>query len=216
MDALDRLAGPAHDLLSRVDGMLAWAGAPDDHPLWPLLRRLRVLPGDAVAAVAALHAAPLAAAGSALRTLSNQYAQPAATPSVSRGMAAWQGPAADAFSARWTTLSAYVEQGLAGRMADTAGYAEAVADWVSRTRLAVARTLAAIMTSAEAVTLRTGAEPGQVVRAAADIAARVLGAVADGYAQADLLLETWAGRLGELDFTPASAAAVSGALDVPL
>jgi hypothetical protein len=212
MDALDRLAGPAHDLLSRVDDMLTRAGAPDDHPLWPLLRRLRVLPGDAVAAVAALRPAPLVAAGSALRTLSSQYAQPPAW----QGQGAWQGPAAEAFTARWTTLSAYVEQGLAGRMADTAAYAEAVADWASRTRLAVARTLAAVMTSAEAVTLRTGAEPGQVVRAAADIASRVLGAVADAYAQADLLLETWAGRLGELDFTPASAAAASGALDVPL
>lgn len=212
MDALDRLAGPAHDLLSRVDNVLTRTGAPDNHPLWPLLRRLRVLPGDAVAAVVTLRPAPLDAAGSALRTLSSQYAQPPGW----QGQEAWQGPAAEAFTARWTTLSAYVEHGLAGRMADTAAYAEAVADWAGRTRLTVARTLAAVMTSAEAVTLRTGAEPGQVVRAAADIASRVLGAVADAYAQADLLLETWAGRLGELDFTPASAAAVSGALDVPL
>jgi hypothetical protein len=209
MDALDRLAGPAEELLSRVDGTLTGAGAPGDHPLWPLLRRLGVLPGDAVAAVAALRPAPLAAAGPALRTLSSQYAQPHAAPP------AWHGPAADAFTARWTTLSAYVEHGLAERLADTADYTEAVADWVIRTRIAVARTLATAMTSAEAVTLRTGAEPGQVVRAAADIACRVLGAVADAYAQADLLLAAWSGRLGELAFTPASGAAVSGPLDVP-
>ena len=144
MDALDRLAGPAHDLLSRVDDMLTRAGAPDDHPLWPLLRRLRVLPGDAVAAVAALHPAPLAATGSALRTLSSQYAQ----RPVRRDLDAWQGPAAEAFAARWTTLSVYVEQGLAGRMADTAAYAEAVADWAGRTNHDLSRSIQSAVAAA--------------------------------------------------------------------
>jgi hypothetical protein len=215
MDALDRLAEPARPLLSNVDNVLVRTGAPGDHPIWPLLRRLRVLPGDAVAAVAALGPAPLAAAGPALRALSGEYAQPQAT------LPAWQGPAAEAFAARWTTLSAYVEQGLAERLADTAGYAEAVADWVSRTRLALARALAAVMTSAQAVTLGTCTEPGQVVRAAADIASHVLGTVADAYAEADLLRESWSGRLNELPFAPPPTAppptaAVSGVLDVPL
>jgi hypothetical protein len=211
MDALDRLAEPAQELLSRVDDTLIRGGAPDDHPLWPLLRRLRVLPGDAVAAVSALRPAPLAATGPALRTLSGEYAQPQAPPD-------WHGPAAEAFSARWTTLSAYVEQGLAERLAATAAYAEAVADWLGRTRLAVARTLATVMTSAQAVTLGTGAEPGQVVRAAADIAARVLGTLADAYAQADQLLEAWSGQLGELPLTPSPAVPVARprSLDVPL
>ena len=93
MDALDRLAAPARELLSRVDGMLTRIGAPEDHPLWPLVRRLRVLPGDAVAALAAVEPAPLSAAGPALRTLSGQYAQPRATPPD------WAGPAAEAFTA---------------------------------------------------------------------------------------------------------------------
>jgi hypothetical protein len=212
MDALDRLAGPANDLLSRVDDALSRAGAPADHPLWPLLRRLKVLPGDAVAAVTALRPAAIADAGPALRALSGEYAQPHATPPD------WQGPTAEAFTAGWTTLSAYVEQGLAERLAETASYAEAVADWLARTRLAVARTLATVMASAEAVTVQTGAEPGEVVRAAADIAARVLGAVADAYAQADPLLATWSGRLGELPFMPPYAvpAGASGTLDVSL
>jgi hypothetical protein len=73
------------------------------------------------------------------------------------------------------------------------------------------------MTSAQAVTLGTGAEPGEVVRAAADIAARVLGTVAHAYAQADSVLGAWSGRLGELAFTPpAVPAAAPGSLDVPL
>jgi hypothetical protein len=198
MDALDQLVGPAQDLLSEVDATLTRAGAPDDHPVWPLLRRLRALPGEAVDAVAALSPAPLAAAGPALRTLAGQYAQPRATPPD------WRGPAAEAFTARWATLSAHVEHGLAERLADTAFFSDAVADWVSRTRLALARTLAVVLTSAEAVTMGYGPEPAQVVRAAADIAARVLAPIADAYAQADALLATWSGRLDELPFTPPS------------
>jgi hypothetical protein len=213
VDALDRLAGPARDLLSRVDETLARAGAPPDHPLWPLLRRLGVLPGDAVAAVATLRPAPLAGAGPVLRTLSSQYAQPRGMPPD------WQGPAAEVFTAGWTNLSGYVEVGLAGRLAETASCAEAVVDWVGRTRLAVARVLAAVMTSAEAVTMGSGDEPTQVVRAAADIAARVLGVVADAYAQGDALLVAWSGRLGELPFTPPPVVPVAsgeaGTLDVP-
>jgi hypothetical protein len=212
MDALDRLAGPARDLLSRVDAALARTGAPPDHPLWPLVRRLGVLPGDAVAAVAALRPGPLAGAGPALRALSSQYAQPGGTPPP------WHGPAAEAFTAGWTALSGYVEEGLAGRLADTACYAEAVVGWIGRTRLAVARALAAVMTSAEAVTMGSGGEPTQMPRAAADIAARVLGAVADAYAQADALLATWPGRLGELPFRSLPAGPVApgeaGPLDV--
>jgi hypothetical protein len=214
MDALDRLAGPAQELLSRVDTTLARAGAPSDHPLWPLLRQLRVLPGDAVATVAALKPAPLSAAGLALRTLSRQYAQPRVTPP------SWTGPAAEAFTARWASLSAHVEHGLAGRLAETACYAEEVADWVSRTRLAVARTLAVVLTSAEAVAVGSGAESAEVVRAAADIATRVLGTIAHAYAQADALVAVWSGPLGDLPFRPPpsvpATSSGTGSIDVPL
>jgi hypothetical protein len=214
MDALDRLAGPALELLSRVDATLARAGAPRDHPLWPLLRRLRVLPADAVAAVVAVKPAPLSAAGPALRTLSRQYAQPRATPPD------WKGPAARAFTARWASLSAHVEHGLAGRLAETASYADEVADWVSRTRLAVAGTLAVVLSSTEAVAIGSGAESAEVARAAADIASRVLGTIAHAYAQADALVAVWSGPLGELPFTPPppmpAASSGTGAIDVPL
>jgi hypothetical protein len=197
MDALDRLAGPARDLLSRVDATLTRGGAPEDHPLWVLVRRLGTLPGEAVGAVAALSPAPLAAAGPALRTISGRYAEPPGT------LPDWRGPAAEAFTARWAALSAHVEHGLAGQLAETASFADAVAGWVSRTRLAVARTLAVVLTSAEAVTIGYGGEPAEVLRAAADIAARVLDTVAGAYAEAEELLETWSGRLGELPLTPA-------------
>jgi hypothetical protein len=216
MDAFDRLAGPADELLSRVDAILIRSGAPGDHPLWPLQRRLRALPGDALTTVAALAPAPLSAAGSAMRALSGQYAQLGGTPPE------WRGPAAETFNAGWASLSAHVEHGLAGRLADTAAYAKALADWVSRTRRAVARTLAVVLGSAEAVAVAvgSGAEPVEVVRAAADIAARVLGTVADAYADADQMMAAWSGRLDELPFTPPTAVPTSfpgtGSLDVPL
>jgi hypothetical protein len=174
------------------------------------------LPGDAVAAVSALEPAPLSAAGSALRTISGQYAQPSAPRPE------WRGPAAETFTARWATLSAHVEHGLAGRLADTASYAEAVADWAGRTRLKLARTLAVVLSSAEAVAVAvgSGAESAEVVRAAADIAARVLGTIADAYAEADKVMAAWSGPLGELPFTPPAAVPLAsggtGTLDVPL
>jgi len=47
MDLLDRVTGPAADLLARVDDGLLAEGAPAGHPIWPLLRRAGALPGDA-------------------------------------------------------------------------------------------------------------------------------------------------------------------------
>lgn len=198
MDALDRIVGAGLDLLSRVDSVLARFGAPEHHPVWPLLRRLGVLPGDAVGAVAALRPASLAGVGPDLRLLSREYAE---LPILRR--LEWQGQAADAFGARWTAFSAHLTgetDSLASRLIDTARYAEAVADWADRTRLAVARTLAAVLTSAEAVTVITGTD--LVPLAAADIAARVLGAVADAYDEAEELLAGWPGLLDELTVEP--------------
>jgi hypothetical protein len=88
MDALDLLAGPAGELLTRVDGALARSGAPDAHPIWPLLRRVGALPGAAVGAVAELRPAPLAAAAPSLRTLAQGYAEASAAAEVTRASAA--------------------------------------------------------------------------------------------------------------------------------
>lgn len=68
MDALDRLAEPGLDLLRRVDALIA-AGVPEGHRVWPLLRRMQVLPGDAVRGFLDLHPAPLAGAGRTVRRL---------------------------------------------------------------------------------------------------------------------------------------------------
>lgn len=213
MDALDRLAGPAHELLVKVDDALAHAGAPAVHPLWPLVRRIRVLPAEAVTAVAALDPAPLLATAESLRSVSGQCAR-VRVPSPD-----WQGPAAESFTAHWAALSAYVEQGLADRLVDTASFAEAVAAWMGRTRLAVARTIATVLGSAEAVTIECGGDAGRVSRAAADIGVWVLATVAGAYAEAEELLAQWSGRLGELPFTPSPLPAVppiTGSIGVAL
>lgn len=234
-DALDQLAGPAHGLLARVDAVLCRAGAPAGHPVWPLLRRLGALPGPAAGAVAALRAAPLCTAGRALHTLAGQYGQlpgpPPGRPTPAG--AGWQGPAADAYAAHWSALSTHLAgpgaDSLAGRLAATAGYLQALADWVDRARAALARTLATVMTSAQAVEVVTGAADPPVpavARAAADIAARVLATVADMYAEADQVRVDWSGRLGELPLPrsgrsgPAPAAGAAsrppGTIDVTL
>ncbi|MEV4760582.1 hypothetical protein AB0J86_36520 [Micromonospora sp. NPDC049559] len=210
MDPLDRLAGPGADLLRRVDDTLVAAGAPDDHRIWPLLRRLRALPGEAVAAVAALHPAPLAEAGGALRTRLPEYED--ARAALAREVS-WQGAGAEAYAAQRDALAAYLTAGpesLAGRLSATAGYAAALGDWVTASRGALARTVAEVLGSAEAVALLPGAAedgPASAAPAAAEIGARVLTTVAEAYDRAEALLARWAPRLGEVDFRPPAGTA---------
>jgi hypothetical protein len=209
MDALDRLAVPAADLLARVDGTLAEAGAPTEHAVWPLLRRVGALPGDAVRAVTALRPGPADAAEPALRQLAQAYgdAQVTASHPVS-----WTGAGADAFAAHRSALVAHLAQGeesLSGRLAATAGYADALAGWVAQTRLELARALAAVLGSTQAVTLVAGPVDAPVsARAvpAADIAVRVLAAVSGAYDLAEELWREWAPRLAELPWQPVAYA----------
>lgn len=181
-DPLDHLAGPGTDLLRRVDDLLAVAGAPDDHRIWPLLRALGALPADALGTIVALRPAPLAAAGHAVRTLSEEYDH--ARANLTTGDP-WQGAGAQAYAAHRDALAAYLDgdpESLTGRLAATAAYAEAVDDWVARSRQALARTLADVLGSAEAVTVVTAGttgDPGAVALAAAEIGARVLATVAE-------------------------------------
>jgi hypothetical protein len=206
MDPLDRLAAPAADLLDRVDAALAERGAPDDHRIWPLLRRLRALPGPAVEAVVALRPAPLAAAGTALRGLIREYddlCRPLRDP------VSWEGAAADVFDSHRAGLVAHLIDGpesLAGRLDANAAYAEAIADWMTGSRASLARTLAEVLGSAEAVTVVVGtggnAGAGSAVsgaRAAAEIGARVLVTIADAYDRAETLLHRWTAELTEVD-----------------
>jgi hypothetical protein len=182
MEPLDELSPPAADLLARVDDLLGRVGAPEQHPVWPLLRRVRVLPGEAVAGVAALRPAPLAATGAAVRTLAGGYADASAT--LARATGGWEGPAAEAYAAHRGDLRARVD--VAGqRLVAVAERVDAAASWVyaARQRLSVA--LAEVLGSAEAVAVVRGDADAPV--AAADIAARVLGAVDELAADADRL-----------------------------
>ncbi|MDG4774453.1 hypothetical protein [Solwaraspora sp. WMMD792] len=212
MDVLDRVAGPARELLARVDALLVGNGAPPGHPVWPLLRQVRALPGDAVAAFVAVRPGPLAAAGAALRPHLDGYAE---AVDVLAGRLDWSGPAAQAYDAARRTLATRLTGGgtdpdsFAGRLAATAGYAEAVADWAALSRAGLAAVLAEALGSAEAVTVRTAvdAEPGwsafgQVgplgpgaADAAATIAAAVLTAILEITERGEELLERWRPRL---------------------
>ncbi|WBB77909.1 hypothetical protein O7606_16745 [Micromonospora sp. WMMD882] len=210
MDRLDRLAEPGLDLLRRVDTLLA-AGVPEAHRVWPLLRRTQALPGEAVRGFLDLHPTPLADAGHATRQLVPTYDEVCAALIDQR---VWSGPAAAAYGEARTTLLRYLDEGpesLVGRLDSTAGYADALADWVDRTRLALARTLADVLGSTEAVTVvaatmpRLGGPPAGASAgplAAAEIAARVLAVLSAAYDGAETLLRQWAPSLAESPWRP--------------
>ncbi|WBB96540.1 hypothetical protein O7543_22300 [Solwaraspora sp. WMMA2080] len=217
MDVLDRVAGPARELLAGVDALLVGNGAPPGHPVWPLLRQVRALPGDAVAAFVAVRPEPLAAAGAALRPQLDGYAE---AVDVLAGRLDWSGPAAQAYDAARRTLATRLTGGgdgggaadpdsLAGRLTATAGYAEAVAGWAALSRTGLAAVLAEALGSAEAVTVRTAADAGPgwsavgqvgpsgsvAADAAATIAAAVLTAILEITERGEDLLERWRPRL---------------------
>lgn len=217
MDVLDDLVRTAGDLLGRADDLLVRAGAPDDHPIWPILRRVGALPGEAVGAVAALRPAPLAAAATALRELVGEYDEAHAL--LGSG-GSWEGAGGDAFAAHRAALAAHIADAadnLSARLTATAAYADAMAVWIADTRSSLAATLADVLTSAEAVAVVTGggfeAHADTVraagvslaaVTAAAEIGARILSAVVDAYAAAEMLLHRSAPTLDELPFRPAA------------
>ncbi|MBQ1027751.1 hypothetical protein [Micromonospora sp. C95] len=211
MDFLDRLAEPGLDLLERVDTLLA-AGAPEGHRVWPLLRRMQVLPGDALRGFLDLRPGPLATAGHAVRRHVHGYdhACAALTDPV-----LWSGSAATAYGQSRAALLRHLDEGpesLVGRLEATAGYADALADWVEGSRLAVARALAEAIGSAEAVavvaitsvgrtTAGTGATGSGAV-AAAEIGARVLAVLSVAYDGVETLLRQWSPSLAESPWRP--------------
>lgn len=211
MDALDRLAELGLDLLARVDTLLA-GGAPEGHRLWPLLRRMQVLPGDAVREFIELYPAPLAGAGHAVRQLVRGYDD---TCAMLADPVAWSGPAAAAYDEARNALLRHLDEGpesLVGRLESTAGYADALADWVEGSRLALARTLADVLRSAEAVTVHTADAGPAGALAAAEIATRVLGVLGVAYDGAETLLRQWAPSLAETTWRdrPARAPQLGG------
>ncbi|GIG90887.1 hypothetical protein [Plantactinospora endophytica] len=216
MDVLDQLAEPAVELSGRVDDVLAATGAPAGHRIWPLLRRLRVLPGDAVQAVLGLRTGALDAAGEVTGDLRRGYAEAGAVL-VDGG--SWQGPAAETYAAHRTGMADHLVE-LTGRVDATAAYAAAVAEWIAGTRYALARTLADLLGSAEAVTVVTarvgehgpsGVAPEglPVGSAAAEIGARILATVAEAYDRAEALPQRWAAELDESTYRPPDTPTVS-------
>jgi hypothetical protein len=207
MDHLDGVLSTVVPLLKRVDEVLSTTGAPRDHQVWPTLRRVRLLPWDAVQAVAALRPGELAGASAALRADARSYAGVAASlPSPG----SWSGDAADAYDAARRRSAEHLSGGLDSldeRLEATADLADALTDWMCRTRGELAATLAEVMLSAEALSLTEAGSPpcdpvpagrmraaGPVAigeaQAAADVAARVLETVAGSY---DAALELIAG-----------------------
>ncbi len=208
MDLLDRVYPPARELLDRVDASLVASGAPDDHPIWPLLRRVGALPGELVGQLASMAPEALQAAEGPLRDRADGYA--GGLTSVP-GVAAWRGPAAEGFASQWSTLAGHLagdEETMAGRLVDTARYLDDVASWLTRARREVAGAVAACLGSAEAAILAgaptVSARDGIV--AAATVGAHILEAVAEVVDDGQRTLDTWAGRLDELPYRAAASA----------
>jgi hypothetical protein len=195
MDPLDRLAEVAGGLLGRVDEILTRRGAPAGHPVWPLLRQLRILPGAAVAAVAEVRPGALSAAGSVLDQLRLGYEDAGwvladRLPVDRQQDVRWSGAAADSFAAQGRGLADHLAGGpasLSARVTATADYAAALVDWIGDTRVGLAAALAEVLGSAQAVTLLAeAAGPGpsstssgadlssEGAVAAADVAVHVL------------------------------------------
>ena len=192
MDSLDQIMPTAGPLLRRVDELLSGVGAPPDHEVWTQMRRVRLLPGDAVRAVATLRASDLADASPELRADARAYAGIAESlppPGT------WTGEAADAYDAARRRAADHLSGGLESldeRLEATADLADALAEWMDEARFDLARTLAEVLSSTEAVSLSADSTIDPAARrevlAAADVAERILHAVADSYElAADLL-----------------------------
>ena len=221
MDLLERVHPVARGLLARVDATLLSSGAPDDHPIWPLLRGLGALPGEAVDRLSGITPEALGAAAAPLRDRADGLRSgTASVPAV----AAWRGPAAESFAARWSTLAGHLagdEETMAGRLADTARYLEEVAAWLGRARRELAGALAECLGSAEAATLHAApdlAAPRSrgVVVAAATLGAHVLAAAAEVVEDGQRVLDAWRDRLDELRYPVAapSPTTLGGQLEI--
>src|SRR5205814_7796728 len=166
MDLLDRIYPIGRDLLDRVDATLAARGAPAQHPIWPLLRRLGAPPGEVVGHLAGVSPDGLTEAGDAIRREVEAYRHRADEVPMP---ATWRGPAAEAYGGTWAGLSAHLAGSgpdtLAGRLTDTAGYLDEVSAWLRRARHALAGTLAECLGSAEALTLRSAPPTGDLTAA---------------------------------------------------
>src|SRR5262245_57285848 len=149
MDALDLLGPAALELLSRSDGVLTRAGAPEGHEVLGLLRSVGRLPGDAVAEVVQWRPATLDDRADLLRQQAERYRS--AAFELGRPVA-WEGAAAAAFAAQARGLGGQLGE-IAASTTTLAGLYTELAMWLRVARRQLAQALAAALGSAEAVTL---------------------------------------------------------------
>jgi hypothetical protein len=193
MDPLAQLLDAAGPLLHRVEELLSGGGAPPGHGVWAEIRRVRLLPGDAAEAVAALRPAELSDAAPELRADARAYAGIAESLPAPAG---WSGDAADAYDAARRRTAEHLSGGMESldeRLEATADLADALVEWMGQARDELAATLAEVLNSAEAVAVATGPPAAPATErealAAADVAERVLRTVADSYELAADLLQ---------------------------
>ena len=196
MDLLDRVRPAAEDLLGRVDTTLRTRGAPGGHPVWTLVRQVGATPADAFAHLASLDAAPLRETAAALRAAAGEW--PGIVASLPAAVGS-EGVAAQAYASSWPAVAGDLD-GLADGLASTGRYAAEVGDWIDASRAALAREVATCLGSREALVLR-GAAPdgvdGSAILAAAEIGARVLGAVAGALDDGWQVRDRWSAALAE-------------------
>jgi hypothetical protein len=196
MDALGRLESVARPLLRDVDDALLTLGAPPGHPVWALLRRTGATPTEVVAFFVDAEPQRLRSAAGELRDRTGAYAATAIPTGVP-----WDGGAGEAYTARAHSLDVYLRSDMTGAMQATASYVEEIARWYERSRDGIARALAEVLGSAQAVTVRThhAGHPASV-GAAADIAAHVLSSAAAALDDGRGLAGGWSSRLAEVTF----------------
>ncbi|WP_067494691.1 hypothetical protein [Actinoplanes sp. TFC3] len=188
---LDDVLGTATPLIRRVDTILRTTGAPPDHAVWTELRRVRLLPGDAVHAVAALRPADLAEAPPDLQAAADTCT---ALAGSLPGPGEWAGEAAEAYDRTRLTVADQVSgtpDSLGSRLHATARLADSLITWMRDTQAKLAMTLVAALASVEAVALTGNAASlasDDEIEAAAKLASQILQVVGDAYDQADDLV----------------------------
>jgi hypothetical protein len=206
-DPLGRLHEAASRLLAEVDETLARWGAPDHHPIWPLIRAIGLLPGEAVVAVETL-------SWDAFRQradlMHSHHERGTSVGDLLAAPSGWEGPAAEAAGAKLESARAGVQTLTtnAGVLAQLMGE---LAEWGMQGRLRLARTLAKVITSGQAVDLTMEeAEPAERARAAADIGAEVLAEVAGFWSGAREIAREGLARLETEAASDVTAAASTG------
>lgn len=208
MDALERLFRVATGLLGQVDRTLLQQGAPAGHPVWALLREVGALPGEAIEALVDWRADSWLELRAGLAVEHDRYEE---TLEQLRRPVTWEGYAGDAARARHGALTRAIEEA-ADRLSRTDRHLAEQEEWLSNSRDTVARALATVMGSTDAVTLVTGMDGSTAMvtggavgldatvaaRSAAEIGVALLTALADCWREAQALERRWSGEFAEL------------------